>query len=140
MHETSLRAPAQFVNSTDMLLEVSLYDDEDASWQVLPTARGATQQNASIGEVVEEEVFEYERYVPMLGWSPNNLMPVDPNRYSRARNGSRSSSDFPSISLPRVRVDLWSGMAAANLRMHCMDAPLLHEQPTAIMLGSLWGI
>lgn len=48
-------------------------------------------------------MFEYERYVPLRGWSPNNLLAVDPSRYSRSRSGAHSTNSFPAVALPMVR-------------------------------------
>jgi vacuolar protein sorting-associated protein 13A/C len=55
-----------------------------------------------VGEVTEEEVFEYERYLPLRGWSPNHLSSLDPHQFSRYRNGSHSISAFPRVPLPPV--------------------------------------
>lgn len=49
--------------------------------------------------MVEEEVFENERYVPLLGWSSHNLLPTERKRFSK-RSGGSSSHEFPTIVLP----------------------------------------
>lgn len=53
-------------------------------------------------DVVEEEVFENERYIPIRGWSSRNLNPLtDRKRYSLGRNsGAQSVSEIPKIQLP----------------------------------------
>lgn len=52
LHEALLRSMCQFVNDTDMALEVSLLEaEEDAAWTMVPAARGASGSGASIGEV-----------------------------------------------------------------------------------------
>jgi vacuolar protein sorting-associated protein 13A/C len=46
---------------------------------------------------VEELVFENERYLPLRGWSPSNLLATERRRYSRA---GQSYSIFPNVPLP----------------------------------------
>lgn len=43
----------QFINQTDMTLEVALLEEHDEGWQVLPAARGANTDKAALGEVGE---------------------------------------------------------------------------------------
>ena len=51
--------------------------------------------------MVEEDVFEHERYVPLFGWSHKHLLPTERKRYNRLRQaGGRSSSSFPAVELP----------------------------------------
>jgi vacuolar protein sorting-associated protein 13A/C len=118
-----IRSLCQFFNATGMLLEVALLDEDDAaSWLLLPlsasSSAGASQQGpggaAAVGDVIEEEVFEYERYLPLRGWSPDHLKGLDPRRYSRFRNGSHSSVSFPKVQLPQVRA-CWCGLCWAVL-------------------------
>jgi vacuolar protein sorting-associated protein 13A/C len=50
--------------------------------------------------VVEEEVFENERFMPIKGWgSRGNLLPAERKRYS-TRDAAQSFNDFPSVPLP----------------------------------------
>ena len=51
--------------------------------------------------MAEEEIFENERYIPIRGWSSNNLNPLtDRKRYSLGRSsGSRSVSEIPKLPL-----------------------------------------
>jgi vacuolar protein sorting-associated protein 13A/C len=106
----------QFFNATDMALEVALLEEDDStSWTLLPATAAPGQGSgsgggggggsapAAVGDVAEEEVFEYERYLPMRGWSPDHLGGLDPRRYSRFRNGAASSIGFPKVPLPQVR-------------------------------------
>lgn len=46
--------------------------------------------------VVEEEVFENERYMPMFGWSSSYLLPSDRRRWS-TMEGRNSSDTFPEV-------------------------------------------
>ena len=62
---------------------------------------GETSSSA-VGEAAEEQVFEYERYLPLRGWSYTHLLPSDPKRYSRLASGGRSSDELPKIMLPQV--------------------------------------
>lgn len=39
-------------------------------------------------EVIEEEVFEHERFVPLRGWSSSNLVPGERQRFVAGRTGS----------------------------------------------------
>jgi hypothetical protein len=108
-HQSRLRTLCQFVNATDMPLEVALLEEEDSGWQVLPAGRGA---GGGDGQVVEEEVFESERHLPFGGWSYKNLLAVDPRRYSRFRDGRRSVDAFPTVVLTTVRGWLVGGLGA----------------------------
>lgn len=93
-----------------MTLEVALLEEDDNSWTVLPhnaasgggSSPAAAQKRPAVGEVVVEDVFEYERYLPLKGWSPDHLKGLDPHRYSRQRDGSRGSTSFPKVQLPPV--------------------------------------
>lgn len=89
------------------MLEVALLEEDDSAWTLLPyTAGGGSspgQKRPAVGDVVEEEVFEYERYLPLRGWSPDHLKGLDPHRYSRHKDGSRGSSSFPRVPLSQVR-------------------------------------
>jgi hypothetical protein len=52
--------------------------------------------------LVEEEVFENERWVALKGWSPSNLRPeTDPGRFGY---GARGYPAFPEVCSVRVRV------------------------------------
>jgi hypothetical protein len=123
-YQGRIRSLCQFFNTTDLLLEVALLQDDDTAWTLLPTtaSQGPLQSGskANLGEVVEEEVFEYERYLPLRGWSPNHLSSLDPRQFSRYRSGAHSSSNFPRVPLPAVSAVLWS-MAGAE---HCPDSVL----------------
>lgn len=103
-----------------------MLQDEDTSWTMLPTSASSQQQGSSraggqgsVGEVVEEEVFEYERYLPLRGWSASHLSSLDPYQFSRNRNGSRSSSAFPRVPLPQVSV-LGAAAQPGRLRASCL--------------------
>lgn len=133
-YQGRIRSLCQFFNSTDLVLEVALLQDDDTSWTLLPQQQqqqsssaggasfssaagrlsGSSQQAASaaslssssgrVGDVVEEEVFEYERYLPLRGWSPDHLSSLDPRQYCRSRNGSHGTNSFPRVPLPPVSV------------------------------------
>lgn len=105
-YSARIRSLCQFTNNTDMVLEVALLEEDDTSWTVLPStaiAGGTTgQKRPAVGDVMEEEVFEYERYLPLRGWSADHLKGLDPHRYSRNRDGSRGTTSFPKVPLPPV--------------------------------------
>jgi hypothetical protein len=69
----------------------------------------------TVGETAEEQMFEYERYIPLRGWSYTHLLPSDPKRYSRLATGGRSSDELPKIMLPQVGV--LSGFSGGKLRV-----------------------
>jgi len=51
-------------------------------------------------ELVEEEVFENERFLPLRGWGARgHLLPGERGRFSN-RAGTRSWPDFPDVQLP----------------------------------------
>jgi hypothetical protein len=89
-----------------MLLEVALLEEDDSSWTLLPhssSGSGAASKAAAVGDVVEEEVFEYERYLPLRGWSADHLSGLtDPAHYMWQSNSNRRSSTFPKVALPQV--------------------------------------
>lgn len=108
-YSARIRSLCQFFNSTDMTLEVALLEEDDSTWTVLPYSAsagggspGSGPKRPAVGDVMEEEVFEYERYLPLRGWSPDHLKGLDPHRYCRQRDGSRGSSSFPKVQLPQV--------------------------------------
>lgn len=91
------------------MLEVSLLEDDDSSWTMLPQAasqgipgRAGSSLGGAGGGEVEEEVFQYERYLPLRGWSADHLSALDPREYSRYRNGANSTSNFPKVPLSAV--------------------------------------
>jgi vacuolar protein sorting-associated protein 13A/C len=114
-YQGRIRSLCQFFNTTDLLLEVALLQDDDTAWTLLPTtaSQGPLQTGlkANLGEVMEEEVFEYERYLPLRGWSPNHLSSLDPRQFSRYRSGAHSSSNFPRVPLPAVSAVCGAWMA-----------------------------
>ncbi|CAM6084054.1 unnamed protein product [Calypogeia fissa] len=94
-----MRSLVSVKNGTDFDLEVSL-----AMINILRTAQGTQNsgENDVIGEVVEEEFFENERYQPIVGWGskwPGHLLPTDPGRYS-ARDYTNPLKEFPDLKLP----------------------------------------
>eukprot|EP00887_Chlorella_sp_A99_P001951 scaffold18.g1951.t1 len=92
-----LRSLCQVSNTTALPLEVCLVDeDEDAGWQEVAARAGSVSGSLS-ADLVEEEVFENERWLALKGWSPANLLPTDPPRYQYARGGG---STFPTVHLP----------------------------------------
>ncbi|KAK9819963.1 hypothetical protein WJX72_004515 [[Myrmecia] bisecta] len=121
----TLRALCQVVNTTELRLEVALAEVADPEWQVLPRGaslagrslsltggpRSATSSASDLArtststprsEVVEEEAFENERYIPLRGWDAYSgpmLLPTDRRRFTK-REGSQSSSQFPEVNLP----------------------------------------
>lgn len=104
-YQARIRSLCQFFNSTDMLLEVALLEEDDTGWTMLPySATGTSPRSspAAVGDVVEEEVFEYERYLPLRGWSPDHLKGLDPHRYCRQRSSGKGSTTFPKVQLPQV--------------------------------------
>lgn len=131
-YQARLRSLCQFTNATDMALEVALLEEEDAAWTLLPHAAGSAAAGSlsgasggrpALGDVVEEEVFEYERYVPLRGWSADNLRGLDPHRYSRQRDGRRGTDTFPKVPLPQVRgLAVAAAAAAAGNGCCCMHA------------------
>ncbi|BBN04917.1 vacuolar protein sorting-associated protein 13A/C [Marchantia polymorpha subsp. ruderalis] len=82
-------------NGTDFDVEVSL---------CMVSALGVKRavRESGVGETVEEEVFENERYQPLSGWGskwPGHLLPSDPGRYSD-RDSKGSTEEFPAVKLP----------------------------------------
>jgi hypothetical protein len=69
----------------------------------LPASRASSfllLLSSQVGEVVEEDVVEHERYMPLLGWSHKHLLPTDRRRYSRKFDGGNSVSEFPKVECP----------------------------------------
>jgi hypothetical protein len=85
-----------------MLLEVALLEEDDSSWTLLPhSSSSSAAKAAAVGDVVE--VFEYERYLPLRGWSADHLSGLtDPAHYMWQSNSNRRSSTFPKVALPQV--------------------------------------
>jgi hypothetical protein len=98
-----------------MLLEVALLEEDDSSWTLLPhSSSSAAAKAAAVGDAVEEEVFEYERYLPLRGWSADHLSGLtDPAHYMWQSNSNRRSSTFPKVALPQVGPLTDGAMAAA---------------------------
>jgi vacuolar protein sorting-associated protein 13A/C len=107
-YQGRIRSLCQFYNATDLVLEVALLQDDDTSWTLLPTSASSSSSRpggpGNVGDVVEEEVFEYERYLPLRGWSASHLSALDPRQFSRFRNGSNGTSSFPRVPLAPVSV------------------------------------
>jgi hypothetical protein len=131
-YQGRLRSLCQFHNSTDLVLEVALLEDSSDSWNYLPITAGfnssSSSSKATIGEEVEEEVFEYERYLPLLGWSADHLKGLDPHRYSRDRTGRRGTTTFPKVPLPQV--------SCCCLRDCCCSPTAVQQDQTAHGLGN----
>ena len=51
-------------------------------------------------DVREVEVFENERYVPIMGWSAKGLLPTDRRRFTVGRNDTEGMPEFPVLRLP----------------------------------------
>lgn len=49
--------------------------------------------------MTEEQIFEHERFMPLVGWSSKSLLPTERNRYSRYEDASQSTNVFPQIRL-----------------------------------------
>lgn len=60
----------------------------------------ADSPTSLINQVVEEEVFESECFVPLRGWSHTHLLAGDRQRFNRGRTGGGDSSSFPQLTLP----------------------------------------
>eukprot|EP00892_Ulva_mutabilis_P007576 jgi/Ulvmu1/5190/UM021_0207.1 len=60
----------------------------------------ATAAVSSAPEVMQDEVLENERSLPFKGFKSSHLMALDPRRYSKLRNGSNSSTQFPIVNPP----------------------------------------
>ena len=56
-------------------------------------------RRSSGADVTEEQIFEHERFMPLVGWSSKNLLPTERNRYSRYEDASQSTNVFPQIRL-----------------------------------------
>jgi hypothetical protein len=80
----------------------------------------------------EEEVFEYERYLPLRGWSGDHLRGFDPHHYSRQRNGARGSDTFPRVALPEVCGSCLSTCPACTMSgcMHAYGELVMSVYPT----------
>ena len=65
--------------------------------------KGASSSSSgSSGSVMEIEVFENERYLPLKGWgSKGHLLPTDRSKYSLGRRNAKSQMDFPVYPLPQ---------------------------------------
>jgi hypothetical protein len=103
-YQGRIRSLCQFFNSTDMLLEMALLEEDDSSWTLLPHSGSSSgSRPAAVGDVAEEEVYEYERYLPLRGWSAEHLSGLtDPRHYMWQSNGNKGSSSFPKVALPQV--------------------------------------
>ncbi|GIL84698.1 hypothetical protein Vretifemale_13315, partial [Volvox reticuliferus] len=158
-----LRSLAVLINRCGAPLEVSLVagDPEVASWTLLagaakpsppppqPPSSGVARPGSGVvgggGQAerpaasaaplapVEEEVYENERFIPLLGWSSNNLLPTERRRYSRH---GHSYSSFPLVPLPPGwewegpwQVET-AGHVDSNGWFYALDWPLLRYPPT----------
>ncbi|GLI59136.1 hypothetical protein VaNZ11_000961, partial [Volvox africanus] len=152
-----LRSLAVIINGCGAPLEVSLVagDPEVASWTLLagaakpfpPSAAirpgsgaigGGGQAGSGAAAAVppapaEEEAYENERFIPLLGWSSNNLLPTERRRYSRH---GQSYSSFPLVPLPPGwewegpwQVET-AGHVDSNGWFYALDWPLLRYPPT----------
>lgn len=51
--------------------------------------------------MVEREVFEHERFIPLKGWgAKGHFLPGDRKRYTLAPNASDGAMEFPNVHLP----------------------------------------
>ena len=99
------RAAAVIRNNLEFDLEVALSYPEQSSLEF------ALVKSTTSSEVAEE-IFENERFQPLIGWGskfPGHLLPVDRRRYS-SRSGFKSQQSFPKFALPKgwTWVDEWS--------------------------------
>ena len=92
-----LRALCQLVNSTELTLEASLVEVEDADWQMVAARAGSVTVTFS-ADAVEEEVFENERFARGPGgsqWSAGNLAATgDPRHFMYALH---EADAFPQV-------------------------------------------
>ncbi|XP_024524741.1 uncharacterized protein LOC9654875 isoform X2 [Selaginella moellendorffii] len=85
----TVRSLVRLQNNTSVTMEVSLFPH-------------SANQDSQENDTISEEVFENERFQPMLGWGsswPGHLLPLDPGRWSK-RDLSGSSQEFPQVELP----------------------------------------
>lgn len=108
MHSvTALMTVPSSVNSRPLAIEMSLrnglkcitlrslavlFNDTDISLEVCVCPRNLLEsEDTSIIERIEDEVFENQRYSPILGWGsawPGHLLPSDPGQFSDAEYAS----------------------------------------------------
>ncbi|MEW5298732.1 MAG: hypothetical protein WDW36_001820 [Sanguina aurantia] len=116
-----LRSLFQLVNTTQLLLEVCLVKVDgggsSGGWTMLQRWSGSETSSSSGGggggaatasqppkprappTVEEAVVFEHQRFIILRGWSHNNLLPTDRNRYSQHTDGHDSRDSFPQVPL-----------------------------------------
>ena len=108
-----LRALCQLVNGTELTLEASLVEVEDADWQMVAARAGSVTGTFS-ADAVEEEVFENERFARGPGgsqWSAGNLAAAgDPRRFMYALH---EADAFPQVCAKCPR-QLAPGSSAKN--------------------------
>jgi len=62
----------------------------------------SSSRDGPSGSVLEIEVYENERYLPLKGWGSNgHLLPTDRSKYSLGRRNAKSQMDFPVFPLPQ---------------------------------------
>eukprot|EP00210_Caulerpa_lentillifera_P006209 g5933.t1 len=89
----TIRNPCVFVNSTSFDLQVRLV--QEGEYGSVHNFHVMTP----VQEIVEHEIFESERYLPVVGWK--SRMAIDRKRYSLDSKGIRQYSHFPNIDLPK---------------------------------------
>lgn len=113
-----LRSLFQFVNTTQLVLEVCLIKVDGAlgggpngGWTMLQRWSGNEGSTGSSNTIPQQPkqkaaptteeavVFEHQRFIMLRGWSHSNLLPTDRNRYSQYLDGSDSRDSFPQVPL-----------------------------------------
>lgn len=96
-----IRSLVSVLNQTDFSIELCLFSESSNSQVENSNDHWQCDEQQISDNIAQDEVFENEKYHPLLGWGssfPGHLSPSDPGRWSMRDDSS--SQDFPEIQLP----------------------------------------
>ncbi|XP_057872719.2 uncharacterized protein LOC131078906 isoform X2 [Cryptomeria japonica] len=97
-----IRSLVSVLNQTDFAIDLHI-SPESLNYKLgYVTGHDYDNEQQTSDNFIWDEVFENERYNPLLGWGssfPGHLLPSDPGHWS-IRDDSYSSQEFPEIQVP----------------------------------------
>lgn len=96
-----IRSLVSVLNQTDFSIELCLFSESSNSQLEYSNDHCQGHEQQISDNFAQDEVFENEKYHPLLGWGsscPGHLLPSDPGHWSMRDDSS--SQDFPEIQLP----------------------------------------